>query len=100
MSLTQERIAELSAIATQINQLTTSEANQFNGYYEPDILVYGCDQTLSENIDVEQLATDCEGLSYEEIEFIHTQLLGETSQHRHIGIKPGASPGGSPSGNK
>lgn len=101
MSLDSERMSELADLATAINLLTLSEVTLFNGYYGPDFRVFGCDSVPSTNVDVEQLASDCEGMTHEEIEYLNTQLNNEPQQHRHIGLKPGANPSGpGPSGNK
>lgn len=100
MSLSQERMSQLQAIATDINTLTVSECNSFNGFYNPDIIAYGCATTPSASINVSALATACEGLTHEEIEFLSNELNNKSPQNRSIGIKPGANPGGSPTGNK
>lgn len=100
MSLSPERIAELQAIASNINLLTQSEKNAFNGYYNPDIMVVGCQDAPTANVDVSELAEQCEGLTYEEIEFLENELDNEQNPRLHIGIKPGAAPSGNPSGNK
>ncbi len=101
MSLTLQRQEELGDIADTMYLLSALQRENFNEFYNPDIVLYGCSNlpsTSSENISALSIA--CTGLSHEEIEYVATELKNKSTVRAHIGIKPGSNPSGSPSGNK
>ncbi len=101
MSLTTQRQGELAAIATNLNALTPAEKLLFNAVYEPDVIVYGCNSIPSGNPNIAAIAESCEGMTYEEIEFLHAELNSQSPQNSRLGIKPGSKPSGpGPTGNK
>lgn len=101
MSLTTEREGELNAIADIMYGLSASQRDDYNGYYNPDIFLYGCDNLPSSSSeDIAGLASNTTGLDHEEIEFLATNLKTRLQVTHKLGIKPGANPGGSPTGSK